>query len=441
MKKMLEEFDAVREIVYAADTESYELLFLNKSGLYALGYWDREEVIGKKCYEILQGKDSPCEYCNNAKLCREEYLEWEFENPITKRLYRLKDKLIGWDGRDVRLEIADDFTAAGEKRRERERVVMECVRQMYSSIETDVAIHNTLRALGTYLGGERTYIFHVHGKYMDNTYEWCAEGVSTEIDSLQNLPITIIDRWMPAFSRNECIIIKNIEDIRESGPEEYAVLKRQNIHSLITVPMYEKGNLSGYFGIDNPDIDNANEISYTLKMLAYFFESLAERKKREDYLKKIGFTDEMTGALNRNAFIRDTMDGDENELETAGVVFVDINGLKRANDELGHEAGDRLIRKVYALTCEAADATYPVYRLGGDEFVILCPNVPEERFESMVAQLKDALSGKNDCSAAIGSSFMENPSSLNEMLKYADQQMYMNKKRYYEETGTDGRRK
>lgn len=440
MKEMLKEFDAVREIVYVADPETYELLFLNKSGLYALGYWEREEVTGKKCYEILQGKNSPCEFCNNAKLCRGEYLEWEFENPITKRAYRLKDKLIDWDGRDVRLEIADDFTAAGERRRERERVVMECVRQMYSSIETDVAIDNTLRALGTYLGGERTYIFHVHGKYMDNIYEWCAEGISKEIDSLQNVPVSVMDRWLPAFSKNECVILRDVEEIRESAPDEYAILTRQNIRSLITVPMFDKGNLSGYFGIDNPDIDNASEISYTLKMLAYFFESLLERKKREDYLKKIGFTDEMTGALNRNAFIRDTMDVDEHELARTGVVFVDINGLKRANDELGHEAGDALIRKVYALTCEIV-GNCRVYRLGGDEFVVLCLDVPEEKFVAMVGQLKDAFDGRNDCSAAIGSSFREEPQDLNEMIKDADQQMYLDKKRYYEESGKDRRQK
>jgi len=55
--------------------------------------------------------------------------------------------------------------------------------------------------------------------------------------------------------------------------------------------------------------------------------------------------------------------------------------------------------------------------------------------------LKDAFDGRNDCSAAIGSSFREEPQDLNEMIKDADQQMYLDKKRYYEESGKDRRQK
>ncbi|MCM1496176.1 MAG: diguanylate cyclase [Bacteroides sp.] len=444
MESMLEEFDGVREIVYVADMENYDLLFINKAGLNALGYENREQVAGKKCYELLQGFQSPCSYCKNEELCREEFLEWVHHNSVTNKNYRIKDKLIPWDGRLVRMEIAEDITEYSmhkmeteiKNRLESERIVMDCIKMMYSSVETDIAINNTLEILGKYLGGERTYIFHVHGKSMDNTYEWCAEGVSREIDSLQNVPITIIERWIPFFNENECVIIEDVEKIKEESPAEYETLKPQNIQSLITVPIIEKGKLAGYFGIDNPRMGNLNEISNILKMLAYFFQFLLERKKRDDYLKKLGYTDGMTGALNRNAFIRDTMPDDNRELVSAGCFFIDINGLKRMNDTHGHEAGDELIRQVYRIVCsEVKD--YPVYRLGGDEFVVLCQNISREDMAVMEQKLRKRLDGEQGCSAAVGAGYLENPNDLGVIIDEADQRMYQAKELYYNRQKTN----
>lgn len=443
MERIIREFDGVREIVYVADTENYELLFLNKAGLDAMGYDKLEQVTGKKCYEVLQGIESPCSFCTNGQLCRERFLEWEHLNPIAEKRYRIKDKLISWNGKDVRMEIAEDITestmhemeAEIRNRLKSEGIVMECLKMMYSSVDTDVAINNTLEILGKSLRGERTYVFHVHGKYMDNTYEWCAEGVTREIDSLQHVPVTMIQRWIPFFYENKCVIIEDLEKIKEEAPDEYDILKPQNIRSLITVPIIEKEKLVGYFGVDNPKTGNLNEISNILKMLAYFFQSLLERKKRDDYLKKIGYTDGMTGALNRNAFIRDTMPDDSRELLSAGCFFIDINGLKRTNDTYGHEAGDELIRQIYHIICSEV-RQYPVYRLGGDEFVVLCQNITRARLDGMEERLREELSGKNGCSAAVGAGFLENPNDLGVIIEEADQRMYQDKERYYKEHKT-----
>lgn len=265
---------------------------------------------------------------------------------------------------------------------------------------------------------------------MDNIHEWCEDGVMPEKELLQNVPIEVIDRWLPDFYKNECVIIRDLETIRESSPQEYAVLKPQNIKSLITFPMQEKGKLSGYFGMDNPDVNNIGEISNTFKILAYFFESLLERKEREDYLKKIGFTDEMTGVLNRNAFIRDTMPGSTREILSMGVFFIDINGLKKTNDAYGHEAGDNLIKGVCRIV-KARVGDYPVYRLGGDEFVVLCKDISEEKLWEMEEELRLELDGKNGYSAAVGCSFSIEPDNLGELVDRADRKMYRDKKQYY----------
>lgn len=438
MKKDIDIFDCVREIVYAADRKSHELLYLNKSGMEAFGYDNQEQVAGKKYYQVLTGWASPDIICAGGKLCRDNYQEQIYENRETGRTYCLKDRLVDWDGREVRIEIADDITETcckkakeeGKKVPECEQIVMECIRMMYSSVDTNEAINNTLEKMGLHLCADRTYIFSVYRTSMYNTHEWCAEGISREMDSLQNVPITIIDRWLPYFYQDECVIIQDLEQIKENNPEEYAVLKPQNIKSLVTVPLMEQGKLVGYFGVDNPKTDNLNEISDILKMLAYFFQSLLERKRREDYLKKIGFTDGMTGAMNRNAFIRDTMTDNNRELLSVGIFYVDINGLKKTNDTYGHEAGDNLIRQVYQIICSVVEV-FPVYRLGGDEFVVLCKDILGEKLGELEEQLRAELDGRNGCSAAIGVSFLENPGDLREVIDEADRSMYKDKQQHY----------
>ncbi|MBU8893704.1 MAG: PAS domain S-box protein [Bacteroidales bacterium] len=104
--------DAIDAIVYVADMQTYELLFLNKQAKDILG-----DKIGKKCFSVLQkGFTEPCKFCTNHLLLNkkgkpEEPYVWEFQNTKTKQWYQLRDQAIQWpDGRIVRLEIAIDIT-------------------------------------------------------------------------------------------------------------------------------------------------------------------------------------------------------------------------------------------------------------------------------------------------------------------------------------------
>lgn len=66
--------------IYIADVETYELLFLNKTSCATL-HMTKEEGLGRKCYEVIQGLNSPCPFCNNAELTEEDVCAWEFDNP------------------------------------------------------------------------------------------------------------------------------------------------------------------------------------------------------------------------------------------------------------------------------------------------------------------------------------------------------------------------
>ena len=104
--------DSLDALVYVADMETHELLFINKYGKEIWG-----EITGKLCWQSLQaGQSGPCSFCTNDKLLDANgkpsgTLIWEFQNTVTKEWYECRDQAIQWtDGRLVRMEIAINIT-------------------------------------------------------------------------------------------------------------------------------------------------------------------------------------------------------------------------------------------------------------------------------------------------------------------------------------------
>ncbi|MGM0429064.1 MAG: diguanylate cyclase [Pseudomonadota bacterium] len=111
LENILDNLDAV---VYVSDTDTHELLFMNKYALKNIGGVDEfDDVKGKRCFEVLQkGQSNPCDFCTNPLLPKngDTYL-WEFKNTRNNCWYQCRDRLIQWhDGRQVRLEVAADIT-------------------------------------------------------------------------------------------------------------------------------------------------------------------------------------------------------------------------------------------------------------------------------------------------------------------------------------------
>ena len=149
--------------------------------------------------------------------------------------------------------------------------------------------------------------------------------------------------------------------------------------------------------------------------------------------------DALTGFKNRKAYY-DEIERIEHDPEQSkrsmGVIFADINGLKRVNDSKGHEAGDRLISEV-AKSIRNIFSDANIYRLGGDEFVILSFEENEEIFTEKLDALEHCW--KDGQSAALGGVWLEQAKDLEQHVALADQAMYRDKRHYYENSENDRR--
>ena len=104
--------DGINALIYVADMETYEILFVNKFGRNIWG-----EITGKICWQTFQnGQSSPCDFCSNERLLTAEGVPTgvytsEVQSTVTGKWYDCRDQAIRWsDGRMVRLEIATDIT-------------------------------------------------------------------------------------------------------------------------------------------------------------------------------------------------------------------------------------------------------------------------------------------------------------------------------------------
>ena len=425
----------ISELVYVSDPETYELLFVNQTGCQTLHL---ENYKHKKCYEVLQGKTSPCEFCTNDRLCDDNFYTWEFTNPSIGRHFLLKDKIIQWHGKTARREIAFDITERELQKQELKNMldvqtlITNCVRMLYAVDDLDQTINAVLTQIGEFLVSDRAYVFEIKDELMNNTHEWTAPGISPQLEKLQQLDLSLISDWLPFFEKNDCIIIDDVEQLQKTNPAAYATLHAQEITSLIAAPIFLDNKLAGYIGIDNYDSEKIKNSSYLLLSMSIFLSYAIRHRNHVDMLHRLSYHDLLTNALNRNAFMDVLSQFRPGQYASAGIIYIDINGMKEINDFYGHHQGDKILITTVAKVFNLFKPD-ELFRIGGDEFVIITYDLTETDFYEKFNLLRNIFCEKTNLpfSIATGSCWVKSPSDLNSLLQQADSAMYTDKKKFY----------
>ena len=231
-------------------------------------------------------------------------------------------------------------------------------------------------------------------------------------------------------------MIKRLEDIRESDPLQYENLKRQNIRSLIVVPLYDEDRIIGFYGIDNPPEKSLDYASDMLQITAHFIISSLKRRDLVRKLEEMSYHDQLTQLGNRYAMKECLKNLQEDQ--SLGIVYCDITGLKQVNDRDGHSFGDKLITD--ACDClKKSFGKYGLFRIGGDELLAICIQIDESELWQKIEQLKQDLRSKS-IHMAIGGLWERNSlGGVDRLISEAEKKMYSDKAAYYMKFSVDRR--
>jgi len=149
--------------------------------------------------------------------------------------------------------------------------------------------------------------------------------------------------------------------------------------------------------------------------------------------------DSLTGLPGSNKYHELIAELTAHPAESVGFIVFDVNDLKRYNDTMGHHAGDLLLQRAAESFHAVTGDGVHIFRTGGDEFAAVLPNCTESGMADVVAKWQVALDGLNAsgggpirCTIAHGTAFGKGEYALAEVMKFADERMYSDKRKMKE---------
>jgi diguanylate cyclase (GGDEF)-like protein/PAS domain S-box-containing protein len=261
------------------------------------------------------------------------------------------------------------------------------------------------------------------GQYMDVNKKFCdLVGYSRdELIKLSLQSITHPEDVQENLDKNALLLSGKI---REFSIDKRYVLKDGSIvwANLTTSPLWKPGE----------EVDEYYHI--------VVIQDITEQKQTEQKLQFLSLHDALTG-LNNRAYFEERMEHLEHSRQyPISVLMADVDDLKETNDELGHAAGDILLKRAANALSAAFRVEDVIARIGGDEFSVLLPGTSAdkaeaalERFCSIMDELNTGCDGPK-LQISCGMSTAEQGDSLVEALKKADANMYLEKQRRYGES-------
>ena len=217
--------------------------------------------------------------------------------------------------------------------------------------DLDDAINDALRRIGEFAGVDRSYVFQFsdHDERMDNTHEWCAEGIEPQMDNLRNLPVKDFLLSTTLLEESGVLHVPRVADLPD-GSAEKEEFEREGIRSVLCIPMMHAGKMIGFVGFDSVREEKvwAEEIISLLNVVGVLFANVLSRKREEEMMLESSrlevttrlaggiaheFNNLMTGVLGNAELLKLDLGDDPRR---AGMVDAIAQSAQRAG-ELAHQ--------------------------------------------------------------------------------------------------------
>lgn len=250
---------------------------------------------------------------------------------------------------------------------------------------------------------------------------------------------TMISRNMQEFlDDNQFSFLQSQSNIRQSGIEttfELTIIRPDKERRNVLITATPRFDVNGQF----------------LGVIAIFRDN-TQRKQTEDRLRYISLHDTLTELYNRAFFEDEIAHIEQVGRYPVSVIMADVDGLKQVNDQLGHQLGDELLRRVALALKDSVRSDDVVARIGGDEFAILMPSSDENALQQVLNRIQQNVGRENEgnrnpftLSISAGGVTCIQRGGLRDAIREADARMYAvkeeQKKRFFFSLPTNTPRK
>lgn len=430
----IEKFDHLNRLIYIANAETYDLLYVNPCLLRSCHLPVDYQYTGQKCYQLFNGTDSPCTNCPKENLRRDRFHFRTFHSLRNSRDYHVWSTLISWNNRSCIFADALDVKRmmdvhdAGKLTEQFNVSVNDITSIAIQEEDPNVGILRMMEKLGHALDATHIVLMEeeADGFHLSCTYEWHAENASPLKGRLQHALLFEVHAFYHAFRCDSVLLVGNAAAYHERHPELRTFHEGE-------LERYAVGHLSishrslGYIAILNPAKERFGAISKPLHTILRISSIMMRNRDNIQQLHEISTVDQLTGVGNRRA-LTDFVDKCLRPGTMYAVIFIDVNELKKMNDTFGHARGDLLIQTIAYVLSNVAGKNH-VFRLGGDEFLVLMPCSNDEEAITIIDHMKQSMA-THRCSAAIGYVLCLAPfHDLDGLIHQADEKMYSDKKR------------
>lgn len=258
------------------------------------------------------------------------------------------------------------------------------------------SIKTFLHELAKVFHADRAYVFEFNDDTADNTYVWCKDNVTPEINHLKHVPITAITAWMEAFNSGQGYMIDDMDKYQYANEEGHRILKAQSIDRLVVCPLTLDGKLYGFAGVDNPTRSLMPICMALLQMASNYISVQLRHRNNSRIIDDMTHYDYITGLYNFSVFhrsldlfIKALQNGERTG--TWDVICFNIRRFKAYNSRLGYAAGDKLLKHMGAVIHGTIGSNY-LTRTDADRFYCL---VEDERAESVVCDVHNIMKRGN----------------------------------------------
>lgn len=165
----------------------------------------------------------------------------------------------------------------------------------------DAALNESLKKLGQFVEADRTYVFEYDFPNMEcsNTHEWCAPGITPEINNLQQVPIDMIPHWWQKHKQGEALYVKDVLALdKNDGVRQ--ILEPQGVKSLLALPVsMPDGSCWGFVGFDSVEKHHSYS-EEELRILEVFTDLIASVRSRLAQLQEITQSQNLLDSMIRN---------------------------------------------------------------------------------------------------------------------------------------------